>query len=83
MTRRDFSKAFSVPGFLISSTNLDPKFLTPLGISEGVTISKAPFSSRPLISFCLDSTKDVGVFLGVTVLATFSSCTSTEMSAVY
>jgi hypothetical protein len=52
--------ALSVPGYFILSIKWNPKTLAPSGTLEVSINSKAPFSNKLLISFCLDSLKDDG-----------------------
>jgi hypothetical protein len=77
-TSLDFSKALSVPAFLIWSTNRELKILTPCGTSAISTSSKTPFSSRPLSSFLLES-----VYVGEGEGGLRSSCKKIDMSAVF
>ena len=46
-TSLDFAKAFSVPGFLILSTNLELKICIPFGKAERRTGLKTPFLINP------------------------------------
>jgi len=68
MTSLDFSKALSVPAFLISSTNRELKILTPFGTSAVLMNSKTPFLSKPFISLRRDSVNDGEVHSRVVVL---------------
>jgi hypothetical protein len=50
MNSLNFSKALSVPLFLISLTNLALNMRVPSSTSDSKAVSKTPFSSSPITS---------------------------------